>query len=411
MRRLKKEDICKFIGKYIHNITLLTEEECQRYSPLFPEINEPFWTKTDGYHIDDEVFNRTQKTTGYRKKVFYKNSIKSYSSDANHIGVRPTIWIASNLIHKPKVGSKFRLGVYSFTIIDYNDRDIIALCDSLIARRRCNALASEASWNDSELKKWLELDGILRVCASPYVVKDLSLFDCNSLANKFNFQYDCQRYEWICGQLFTIPDNIQKLIDENVIKQLSHIPPSINNKPLDRLEFDYLIKNRDYPKHCGEQRLFDFKISMLKESYFLNWKYRTHLERIKFGTVSEWLESDKTVGTYCYSGNGTGRLYNFYPKDIYDPIKGHTATCEEGTFMRPLIFVQTAQNENHEVGEVGFLFEEKVIVLDVVDGGVLVVPTVLPNILHPLYKRQEGLAKYEEDLKLLGHIFKNSKFA
>ena len=393
---MKKSDIIKELKTIITDITILTEPETLKYINVFPEINKPWWTKSDGYFSDDKGWVLSHNPESQYKKVVYKNEIKSVGSEHSTIGIRPIISVKSPVCGNVFNNNKINIGIYSFTIIENSNGVIRALCDSIIGRRRIGSFRCSGIWNQSDLREWLETDGLIRIFASPDAISDWGQVSDDALFWNKSFENDCDRFEWILKQTFRINDALQKSIDEHVKTQMADILPVVTTEnELKKMKFG----NTEF-----EPQISNMQFNMIKESYFLDWKYRLHLENIGFGRISEWLDADKSPGTYCYCSNGTGRLYNFYPKDINNPLAGHTLTCTEGTFMRPLIFIYSSDIDRYNIGDVGYVFEEKVIVIDKNDKGLFVTTTTLPRDLYPLYKRQSGLDKYKRELELFGSI-------
>lgn len=393
---MKKSDIIKELRKIITDITILTESETFKYINIVPETDKPWWTKSDGYFSDDKGWVLSHNPDSQFKKVFYKGEIKSVGFENPTVGIRPVISIDPQFCENIFDKNKINIGIYSFTIIENSNGIIRALSDSIIGRRRIGSFRCSGIWNQSDLQKWLETDGLIRIFASPDAI-----FDWGQIANDAwfwnrSFKDDCARSEWLIKQTFRISNTLQRAIDELTKTQMTDILPVITpENEFKKLKFG----NTEF-----EPQVSNMRFSMIKESYFLNWKYRLHLEKIGFGRVSEWLDADKTLNTYCYCSNGTGRLYNFYPKDINNPLAGHTLTCTDGTYMRPLIYIYSPNSEKINIGDIGYLFEERVMVIDKDSTGLFVTTTTLPQDLHPLYKRQNGLDKYKRELELFGSI-------
>lgn len=399
---MKKSDIIKELKSLILDITLLTESEFYNCIDLIPEIAEPWWTKSDGYLFDSNQWKSDNESDPMWKQVVYKRLVGSARcDDIASIGVRPVITTDAINPADYSLGDKIFIGLYSFTIIYKDDNCVRALCDSIISRRRVSD-AMNVRWENTYLRSWLFSDGLIRLFASPGAISDWSCISKDALFYGINNKNDPKMFEWIIKQTFSISNELQKSIDIFAKKQFENILPSITN--CDELES---IKKCFWDEEI-EPRISNIRFGMIKESHFLDWKYRLALENKTkgFGVISEWVEADRTKGSYCYINASGSGIRNFYPNEINNIF--YQQTCKDGINLRPLIFVQTSKGECHNTGDLGYLFSDKVLVLDVNEDGVYVVPTVCPIAPCPLYEIEDRLRAYHRDLCLWEKIPKRN---
>lgn len=140
----------------VKEITLLSTEDYEKYEPIIPVIRDDrWWLRSPSYDQDRAVFvltNGSIHKLGYG--VYYCDS-----------AVRPALIleleVSNNLFwYKPErlVGTKIKYGNYKWTILDADFGELYVLCDELIARHRFDPKSND--WDKSELKQWLETEGM-----------------------------------------------------------------------------------------------------------------------------------------------------------------------------------------------------------------------------------------------------------
>lgn len=138
----------------IKKITLLTKEEYVKNKSVIPKINHWCWLKTpcsgDGDYIhivyadgDFDYFYVVDNDGGVRPLCVFDIEPDD-----------PIFWYKSEML----VGSKIKYGKYEWTVLNAENSELYALCDEIIARRRFDTESND--WEDSELKAWLETEGL-----------------------------------------------------------------------------------------------------------------------------------------------------------------------------------------------------------------------------------------------------------
>jgi hypothetical protein len=142
----------------IKTITLLSEEEYEKHRTIIPETSW-WWLKTPHHSADVHV-----------RVVDKYGEIFTYHCRYSWNGVRPVVVLELSTSDfafwcKPEtlVGSKIEYGKYKWTVLDANSGTIYALCDELITTLPFDAETNV--WKESELKAWLETEGLKLVTA------------------------------------------------------------------------------------------------------------------------------------------------------------------------------------------------------------------------------------------------------
>ena len=143
-------------------ITLMNQEFFWKYRKNIP----PLYSDNGETALDECWWLKSASSMQYGVEV-----VDKYGEVYNHhcryepTGVRPVVVLelnASDLLFwsKPEIliGSKIEYGRYKWTVLDQEDGVVYALCDRLIAKRRFDAETN--IWVNSELKSWLETEGI-----------------------------------------------------------------------------------------------------------------------------------------------------------------------------------------------------------------------------------------------------------
>ena len=128
-------------------ITLLTSEEYSKFESIIPRVTFDWWWLKDAYPAD----NHAVRCVDEDGALLY--------IDCNIVnGVRPALRmpLSNHLSLKP--GDKLRIGSKSFTILSWEKDNVFALCDEIIIVLRFDPIDNE--WDCSEIKEWLETDGL-----------------------------------------------------------------------------------------------------------------------------------------------------------------------------------------------------------------------------------------------------------
>ena len=138
----------------LQTITLLTDEEYEKYKPHIPSMYRSWWLQAPGSSRDTVC------------TVDYTGNINSDAYTANCIiSVRPVLvfdldmsdprfWYRSEKL----AGQKFEYGKYTWTFLDVKLGKMSVICDSVIAKRCFDPESN--NWDKSELKSWLETEGL-----------------------------------------------------------------------------------------------------------------------------------------------------------------------------------------------------------------------------------------------------------
>lgn len=139
------------------SLTLLTEREFKKHKRIIKALPECWWLRT---FVDNSYF-----VCGIQK-----NKIHDFCSITVPEGVRPAVRFVTKPHKSYKRGKKINIGNYIWTILEvdpfYENGDIIifALCDDIIAKRKFDAVNNY--WHTSELKQWIETDGLNLIFAN-----------------------------------------------------------------------------------------------------------------------------------------------------------------------------------------------------------------------------------------------------
>ena len=128
-------------------ITLLTSEEYEQYKDIIPLIDSDWWWLKDAYPRSSYVLHC----------VNHEGSGDITGCGGNG-GVRPALHINLTNQKSLNLGDHIRIGSKSFTVLSWENEELFALCDECIAIRRFASLNND--WESSELKQWLETEGI-----------------------------------------------------------------------------------------------------------------------------------------------------------------------------------------------------------------------------------------------------------
>ena len=147
------------LGK-IEEIRLLTDREYGKYRSLIPDLTVTWWLQS----TYDDACARFCYTD------FPRSVCVNRDGDGVKHSVRPVIKIkldgaARRLpgFAESIVGLVFYYGKYTWIVLDYNpiDNTIFALCNTTIGKR--TFVAESQVWDNSDLKVWLETDGIKKI--------------------------------------------------------------------------------------------------------------------------------------------------------------------------------------------------------------------------------------------------------
>ena len=144
----------------IKRITLLSIEEYEKYKSVIPTTNYWWWLRSPGY---------------YQNYAAYVSNggdaiMRGYNINDAFGAVRPALKINLEMTdnrfwYKPEklIGSKIEYGQYTWTVLNANFGELYVLCDKCIARHCFDPESN--NWATSELKQWLETDGLKLITA------------------------------------------------------------------------------------------------------------------------------------------------------------------------------------------------------------------------------------------------------
>lgn len=128
-------------------ITLLTSEEYTKYKHIIPLIQDDWWWLNESVPDFEPIVCC----------VCYDGTLCGCFCDSQY-GVRPVLKMNIPNHKSLHAGHKIQLGSKMFTILVWNDSELIALCDEFIAIRKFDSNSNE--WETSELKQWLKTEGL-----------------------------------------------------------------------------------------------------------------------------------------------------------------------------------------------------------------------------------------------------------
>ena len=138
----------------IKTITLLTVEEYRKCQHLIPLIDEWWWLKTPHHNYGDCI-----RVIHGGRGLGYTNC---FDDDG---GVRPLCIFNIDpsvplFWQRPEslIGAKLKYGKYNWTILNWEDGVVYALCDKLIATLPYDTETN--IWTKSALEVWLETEGL-----------------------------------------------------------------------------------------------------------------------------------------------------------------------------------------------------------------------------------------------------------
>ena len=144
----------------VKEITLLSAEEYVKYRAIIPLIDGWWWLRSPA------------AVKGFATGVNSVGDIDGlgFYVSYNRTAVRPTLKLDlefsdSLFWYNPKklFGAKIEYGNYRWIVLDANLGELYVLCDSPIAERRFDPESN--NWATSELKQWLETDGLKLITA------------------------------------------------------------------------------------------------------------------------------------------------------------------------------------------------------------------------------------------------------
>ena len=142
----------------IKSISLLSLDEFRLYESFIPKVDDSWFLKDPGdnpYFVCEIDEKSKIHTTCYHS--------------CQLVGTRPALILKRSFyeaidienINMFKAGAKINVGNYKFTILNVDENNILALCDEIIGHRRFDPDTNE--WNKSELKRWLETEGVQKI--------------------------------------------------------------------------------------------------------------------------------------------------------------------------------------------------------------------------------------------------------
>ena len=136
------------------SMTLLSEEEREKYKLIIPKIQQVWWLRTPAANdekrvrVVDDVFN----------EVF------DFHHQLDNVSIRPccvfelvpddpAYWKRPDLL----IGSKVKHGRYTWTVLDIVFGNILAICDTAVLDGAFDLKAN--AWETSEIKAWFDAKG------------------------------------------------------------------------------------------------------------------------------------------------------------------------------------------------------------------------------------------------------------
>jgi hypothetical protein len=142
----------------LKEIKILNKAEYKKSRSFIPAINDPWWLRDFG----------TSKQ--YVCCVGTNGNIDAggLNISNDYVGVRPACVFeldAADFMfwHKPEtlIGTKVEFGANEWTILDAKNGSVYAVCNSIIEHHRFDSNTNV--WEESELKQWLETEGIRKI--------------------------------------------------------------------------------------------------------------------------------------------------------------------------------------------------------------------------------------------------------
>lgn len=127
-------------------ITLLTYEEYKTYKDIVPLVNNYWWLHTPFNSALVRIVDPDGNISPCGQAINY------YS------GVRPVLRMKLSNSKSLCPGDTIRIGSKNFTVLSWNENELVALCDEIIAVRKFDS--KNGNWETSELKVWLETEGL-----------------------------------------------------------------------------------------------------------------------------------------------------------------------------------------------------------------------------------------------------------
>lgn len=140
----------------LKKITLLSIEEYRKYKPVISLIKKDdwWWLRSPG------------DLPNYAASIARNGDIEEIGSHViNDDAIRPALSlnleVSDSLFwYKPEkvIGTKIKYGKYTWTVLDAEFGGLYLLCDNYIGNHRFDSEFND--WNTSELKGWLETEGL-----------------------------------------------------------------------------------------------------------------------------------------------------------------------------------------------------------------------------------------------------------
>lgn len=127
-------------------ITLLTKKEYFRYKHIISLAGESWWLRSP-----DDCCS-VYRVSGIGGQVYSNGCINDYS------GVRPALYMSLVNQKSLKSGDNIRIGSRNFIVLSWEKDKLLALCDKCIDKQIFDAHSNQ--WSTSQLKQWLNTDGL-----------------------------------------------------------------------------------------------------------------------------------------------------------------------------------------------------------------------------------------------------------
>ena len=138
----------------LEKITLLSLEEYTKNEKIIPVIEEYWWLRTPGDNFNACYVYPNGNADACGFHVYLETISVRPALKLNLEFDDPLYW------HRTKtlVGAKIKYGKYTWTILNTKNGELYALCDEVISKHYFDEETN--IWEESELKHWLETEGL-----------------------------------------------------------------------------------------------------------------------------------------------------------------------------------------------------------------------------------------------------------
>jgi hypothetical protein len=140
----------------VEKITLLSVSEYGKYKSLIPKFNSlRWWLKTPSEAKGVYCVNGLGELQSFRvwDARPYVRPVCVFSFDTYDT----QFWLKKDAL----IGSEIKVNHYAFTVLDVKNGRVTAICNAIM--NGCRFDLDTAIWDNSELKAWLETEGLKRI--------------------------------------------------------------------------------------------------------------------------------------------------------------------------------------------------------------------------------------------------------